>query len=64
MYIIAHTYSGGRDLYYGVPNDLLNSKVVEINYIDSNQDNYETKITLETENGSKHYITILQEKID
>lgn len=59
-YIVARTYSGGRDLNLGVP-DLKDAKIIDVNYRETNSD-YETELVIECTKGFIHKIMIVQEK--
>lgn len=56
--IVARTYSGGIDLYHGLP-DLLDAKVVDVQYNHSDGD-YQTTLVLEDSKGKLHQIMIVQ----
>ena len=57
--IIARTYSGGRDLFYAVPN-LLDAKITNIIY-EKNNDDYITELVIEDVDGLTHKLFIKQE---
>lgn len=58
--LIANTYQGGKDLYYGVP-DLQGAVVSNVTQKD-NPSCYETWLELTRTNGSKFNIVVLQER--
>lgn len=55
-HIIARCYTGAIDLYHGIP-DLLGAKIVDIQY-NRYDDDYQTTLILENEDGKTHQITI------
>ena len=58
-YIITRTYSGGIDLFHGLP-DLLNATVEDVLYDNSNKE-YKTTLVLKDVKGNLHSIEIIQE---
>lgn len=58
--MICRTYSGGMDLYHGVP-DLEGATVITVNQ-DPSEDDYVSDIVLRTKNNSKVLIQIRQNK--
>lgn len=59
-YMIARTYSGGRDLFYGVPN-LVGAKIISYD-IEEKVDDYVTVLNILTANNKLFNLSIRQEK--
>lgn len=59
--IITRSYSGGKDLYYGIPN-LNGATVIDITYKKENTEEYETNLILKTIDNKIFTITIKQDK--
>lgn len=58
--IVSRSYMGGIDLYHGIPN-LTDGKITNIEY-SKNTDDYITELEIETVDGNKHSIVIMQER--
>ena len=58
--IIAKTLSGGKDLYYGIPN--LEGATIVSSEGKNTEDYYETKLTIKTSEGSDFTLFIRQDK--